>query len=419
MSEKTYVTCTICNGTGQRPDPGTWGPGCGACQRTGMREPQLVDVYALLLEIKDAIGQGMPAAVAEPGRPTAIDAKLVPEVTVSPSFSTGDPRLSESIEQYLAQKRHEVAPQHLEIVRLTLKLFLEAMPEDILVVGVYRQDVTKHRQTMLDAGRAVKTVNNHLAIIAAFFAWAVTMGLRKDNPATGLKLRDRQKASHARKAFSREQIKDVVGGLIGYGGKFEKNARTWLPLIMLYTGARPEEVAQLRVRDVRDVELPAGESMNPVEPHCWVFDFATLDDGQRRKNESSRRLVPVHPRLWELGLKELTAHAGSRDSGAGFSSGMQLFPELNPGHNGRLAEAPSRWFNRVWLRDRKQVSDRKLVLYSLRHTVATGLLHKGVAEALISQLLGHSNSSQTTGRYGKEYPVEKLAEAVGQLDWPV
>jgi len=25
----------------------------------------------------------------------------------------------------------------------------------------------------------------------------------------------------------------------------------------------------------------------------------------------------------------------------------------------------------------------------------------------------------TTGRYGKEYPVEKLAEVVSRLEWPV
>ena len=185
-------------------------------------------------------------------------------------------------------------------------------------------------------------------------------------------------------------------------------------------GARPEEVAQLRVGDVRQTwhEGAPHEGGLRAKLSTWVFDFTTLDDGQRRKNEDSWRLVPVHPRLWALGLGVLLGTSPTKEDNE-YNSLRPLFPELNPGANGRLAEAPSRWFNRVWLRDRKQITDRKLVLYSLRHTVATQLKHSGVAEALISELLGHANGSMTTGRYGKEYPVEQLAEAVKLLSWPV
>jgi integrase len=96
-----------------------------------------------------------------------------------------------------------------------------------------------------------------------------------------------------------------------------------------------------------------------------------------------------------------------------------LFRDLTMGTTGRLSAAPGRFFNRTWLRKEKWITNKKLVLYSLRHTVTTRLLHAGVAESLISQLVGHSNSSMTSGRYGKQFPVKLMAEALETLKWEV
>ncbi len=47
------------------------------------------------------------------------------------------------------------------------------------------------------------------------------------------------------------------------------------------------------------------------------------------------------------------------------------------------------------------------------------LKQKGVNESYASELLGHSNNSQTFGRYGKSYNVELLLkETVSKLDYP-
>jgi integrase len=370
--------------------------------------------------------------LAEPGLPATIAPKLDPDYLANRSSSQDDSRASEgvsfprgeldaAIAAYCGQKQHEVTPQHLEVVRLTLGRFHARTPA-YLVAHVTREDVVRWRDSELAAGKAAKTVNNSLGIVSAFFEWCVGQCLIMTNPATGLKLKVRGHAARQRKAFTPEQIKHVFDGLLH--GPDPVSAKKWLPTIMLYTGARPEEVAQLRVGDVRQVHaqpLRAGEPT--LRERTWVFDFSSMDAGQRRKSESSRRLVPVHPRLWDLGLEYLlrVTAIGRSDNlpGGARERGELLFPELTPGTNGRLAEAPSRWFNRKWLRDIKGISERKLVLYSLRHTVATTLKHQGVEESLIAQLLGHADSSITTGRYGKEYPVERLAEVVGRLDWAV
>jgi integrase len=89
------------------------------------------------------------------------------------------------------------------------------------------------------------------------------------------------------------------------------------------------------------------------------------------------------------------------------------------GTTGRLSAAPGRWFNRQHLRKELGITNKKLVLYSLRHTVTIRLLHEGVSESLISQLVGHTNNSMTSGRYGKSYPLKHMAEALEKLDWEV
>ena len=216
-------------------------------------------------------------------------------------------------------------------------------------------------------------MNNHLAIFAAFLAWCVGKGYADDNVARGLKLPNKTRASRRRKSFTDQEIEQVFGYLEAENPP--RSARYWLPLIMLYTGARPEEVAQLRVVDVREVEMAESNTL------VTCFDFFGDGEGQRIKNDASRRLVPVHVALWQHGLAQLLdtrgGHASERD---------RLFPALQCGANGRFAEAPSRWFNETWLRDRKGICDPKKVLYSLRHTVATKLKHGGVSEAMISEM---------------------------------
>lgn len=312
--------------------------------------------------------------------------------------------------EYLDLKRHEWSPQHHHNAGLILWAWdgwLGWNSEQVGVELFTRTATEGYRDHLLREGRSPATVNQHLTIIGGFLKWC-----GRGDLVEGVKVRKRRGASAAnqRAAFTDEEVRRIFRREYAGAAKLrtslranEGHARYWLPLICLYTGARPEEVAQLRVEDVK-LRWAGGGG-------CWsgVFDFATVDEGQRRKTEAARRMVPVHPELIRKGLVLLCQSA---------RPGL-LFPELKPGANGRLAEAPSRWFNRTWLRDRCGIKDTRKVLYSLRHTVATRLKHAGVEESLIAELLGHTNGSMTTGRYGKAYPVEKLAEAVALLEWKV
>ncbi len=342
------------------------------------------DMHSELIEIKELLKANLELGGIGP----RFEAGGTSSLEKAPSLT-----LERALERYLNQKKIEVSQQHHEAVRLILRKFSRGLPGAQLS-GVQKHDVVSYKDTLLAGGSSAKTINNHLSAISAFFKFAKKNGLCAENIATGLNVRVTGKASKQRDAFTDDQITEVFSGLLD--GR-ETSAKAWIPLIMAFSGCRPEEAAQLRVKDVKQV----------VDQ--WVFDFEILDEGIKRKTEASRRLVPVHPRLFELGLEKLMDAKPDE----------MLFRDLKMGTTGRLSAAPGRFFNRTWLRKEKGIMNKKLVLYSLRHTVTTKLLHAGVAESLISQLVGHTNNSMTSGRYGKTFPIKHLAEALETLDWEV
>jgi integrase len=318
--------------------------------------------------------------------------------------------LTLTVEKYLASLTAMTwTPQHLKAVEYTLLNF-EAWAAGLQMEEVTPQVMREYRVRSQES-LAPKTVNNHLAIISSFFIWAQEQGVVGRNPAENLALRIRTRRSSQRKAFTSSQLSDTLAPLVA-GTWATKGLKCWIPLIMAYSGARPEEIAQLRCHDVRQASLGNyADNTTPLPGNSgWVFDFETEENGQRRKSEASRRLVPVHPRLIELGFLELAAGRCGDDL---------LWPQNGSNGRGRLSENASRWFNRSWLRSHCGITDPKLVLYSIRHTVATRLKHEGVDECMIAQLLGHEHPEITNGRYGKDYPISQLSDALTHLRWGI
>jgi len=85
-------------------------------------------------------------------------------------------------------------------------------------------------------------------------------------------------------------------------------------------------------------------------------------------------------------------------------------------HDGEARQALSiKWCQRF---NREQVTTDPLkTLHSMRHSFADTLKQFGVQETLISELMGHANSSITTGRYGKRCQAKVLFEEIRRIDY--
>jgi len=239
------------------------------------------------------------------------------------------------------------------------------------------------------------SINKHLSYVVTLFNWGKDQGFCSgDNPASGLKVKSSRRADEERSAFTPGDLKLVFSDDFTLL-KDKRPDRLFIPLILLHTGARVGEVAQLGINDVRK------------ENGVWCFDIHPSAEISV-KTKSSIRLVPIHSYLIKAGFLEYCEEI--RKEGH-----VQLFPALKKSANG-YGSAISKWFNKR-LRE-KGISDKKKVLHSARHTFITKLKQLDIQDHLISELVGHTVESITVGRYGKKLDVKALRKAVEKLEYP-
>ncbi len=243
---------------------------------------------------------------------------------------------------------------------------------------------------------AARSVNRYQQQARSLFIWATENDYLRTNPLAILKDVAEPRARDDRKPFTDDDLRAYFAVL----EKDKEPALLWIPRIMAYSGMRLGEAAKLRKADVRR------------EGDLWVFDVNEEGEGRRLKNEASRRLVPVHPRLIELGILELV-----KGKPEGF-----LWPErLRTANSGRKGDVDTLSQLLAYrLRKLAGITDeKKTAAHSFRHTVAQRLQNAGVPEYQIADILGHENESMTTGRYGDRTSINILSTALRGIVQPV
>tara|TARA_R100001039_G_scaffold38203_1_gene38888 strand:- start:233 stop:823 length:591 start_codon:yes stop_codon:yes gene_type:complete len=184
------------------------------------------------------------------------------------------------------------------------------------------------------------------------------------------------------------------------GNVLIRDHRYWVPLIMLFSGARPGEIGQLNLSDVRE------------QDGRWIMHITTEGEGEKRtKTKGSMRVVPLHPMLMKLGL--VNYHKAQMEAG-----GNELFPNAIRNARGQMMAEFSREFSRYLTRiNIKQ--GRGLSLYSFRHGATDALRRAGYLDEQFGMILGHTQGT-TTGRYGilAHGVLRQRAELIDAIDYP-
>lgn len=186
----------------------------------------------------------------------------------------------------------------------------------------------------------------------------------------------------------------------GGGGE----AAVWIPLIAMMTGMRLNEIAQLRVCDLRQDE---------DDGEVWFFDIGR-SGGRRTKSKTSIRRVPVHPELVRIGLLKYRAWLIKR--GAGTED--DLWPDVRSEGKGPRSAAWSKWINR-YMREECGIDESGKVFHSFRHTFKRMARDAGLNEEIHDALTGHANKGSVGRSYGAGYSIKPLADAVNALTPPV
>jgi len=248
-----------------------------------------------------------------------------------------------------------------------------------------------------------RTVNDKcMGAIGAILGWATQNGYLEHNPAAGVKVKTGKVRETARLPYSIDDMNRIFRFPIYTSGDRPKGgggeAAYWLPLLAAFTGARLEELGQLTVDDIKE------------ERGVLYFDMTTITEGKRRKTESSKRRVPVHPTLVDLGFIDYVSGLSITDS----MTAKRIFKDITSGDE-KITTAWSKWWGR-YAREYGEF-DRLKVFHSFRHTVKDGLRESGVPEDLRDALQGHAATTEG-GKYGSGFSLASLDKAMRKLVYP-
>jgi integrase len=242
--------------------------------------------------------------------------------------------------------------------------------------------------------RSAKTINDsYLAAANAVLAYGVNQLLISANPATELaKVRAPKVAKLRDKDFTKaERQKILTAALLPASGNLSAErafARRWVPWLCAYTGARVNEITQLRKADVREIE------------GVWTIHI-TPEAGSVKTNEA--RTVPVHPHLIEQGFVKAIA---DRSDGPLF---------YNPGHerggSDRGQHKKVGMFLAAWVRKDLKITDPAIQPnHAWRHTFKAICLEAGIEERAADYMQGHAPKGQ-----GRRYGANTIPALANQL----
>lgn len=274
------------------------------------------------------------------------------------------------------------------------------------VTQVTPDHVQALKEHLLGKTTSAATAANKLNIFRALLSFAHENRVIASNPCAGITIKPLGRAKDKRLPYSKEALAAVFSSPI-----YSKDARPkagcgeaayWLPLLALYTGARLNELGQLRPKDITFETYidSAGK-----DRHAWIVNIVEDEaDGLRLKNAGSERRVPVHPDLIGLGFVRFVeaAQVGKRD---------RLFTGLTKDKFGNITAQWSKWYGR-YLRGACKVTDPKITFHSFRHTFKHWARASNVNGEVHDAITGHHNGDVGSSYGDRHFPLHPLVEGM-------
>ncbi|SEQ12669.1 Site-specific recombinase XerD [Rosenbergiella nectarea] len=250
-----------------------------------------------------------------------------------------------------------------------------------------------HRQVNAEGRKISPTrVENILKELSSIFRVAVEDGKLAENPLTNLKKRKVVAGPAVVRSFSQNEIHRIFSLPVFNGEATPHGAMAyWIPIILYYSGARVEEIAQLRRGDIVE------------EDGIPCFRLA-MGEGQSIKMGNLRQF-PIHSHLIEMGFLDFVQ-----------SQTYQLFVDKSE-VNGKYSYNYARWWGN-YIREHALTREGIKPTHSFRHSLVTLFRDLNIREEIQDSILGHNENSPDRAKashgYG-EKSVEAQRNAIEQI----
>ncbi|WP_152057109.1 site-specific integrase [Aliarcobacter butzleri] len=254
-----------------------------------------------------------------------------------------------------------------------------------------------------------QTIELKLINISALLDLAVNYELLDNNRLTG-KFSKSSKIHEVieRIEYPQTELNNLFNS-IWYKENLEKNLKeaphkVWLPLLMLFSGTRVNEASQIYLDQIEIID------------NVYFINISKDRKDQKLKNLSSKRKIPIHSYLVEMGfisyIEQLKKQKEERlfpllyfTKGKGYGQAFsKLYGDFKP------------TFLSEQIKEQLARKDFMLDVHSFRHSFA-GSLKGRIEDGVLDSFMGHRNKSLSQSRYGS-YRTDVLKSNIDLCDYP-
>lgn len=245
--------------------------------------------------------------------------------------------------------------------------------------GLTDEQILAHGKASNKEPPSPKTMNAHLAHLAAFFRRLKRLGAIHHSPVDAFEpVKDFEGFLPARQPYAIDQLREIFDpeSFIKWASQYPH--RWWGPILGLYTGVRVGEIAQLRVRDIEQVK------------GIWCMHVRRTLRAQSIKNGNSERCIPLPPSIIDAGFLTYVQEVKKAKLD-------RLFPHLKAGISKKTGQPNGSGYGQgLSMQFSKYVHSvldlpEQVAFHVFRHTLATALKDAGVADQITGTLTGHTD----------------------------
>ncbi len=266
------------------------------------------------------------------------------------------------------------------------------------VLEITKKPKTKENPEVEKVG--LTTINKHIGRVNQLFNWAEETGYIQKNYASKLRLKDERRTKNKKRlkdTYEEDDLINLFNKSPWFTDELKENLRhnpeyVFIPLLAIFNGgAKPSELAQLYVKDIKELR------------GIWVIDFNNEDDKQLKNVYYNSRKVPIAKKIIDIGFLDYVKHMKEK----GY---IKLFPSIT-----RYKSGGTSFTNKFSSYNREYITkDEKKSFYSIKHLVNQELKDNQVPVYIINDITGHSfgGENKDVGTYGAKQMPEKLMKEV-------